>query len=60
MGKTAHGQNAHFSAHGHTRNSRLLTDDLEAMLTDLASRVLLYTDLEAMLTDLESRESRRF
>ena len=61
MGKTAHGQNAHFSAHGHTRNSaRLLTDDLEAMLTDLASRVLLCTDLEAMLTDLESRESRRF
>ena len=44
MGKTAHGQNAHahFSAHGHTRNSaRLLTDDLEAMLTDLASRVSL-------------------
>ena len=61
MGKTAHGQNAHFSAYGHTRNSaRLLTDDLEAMLTDLANRVLLYTDLEAMLTDLESRESRRF
>ena len=70
MGKTAHGQNAqfsvygqnaHFSAHGHTRTlARLLTDNLEAMLTDLASRVLLYTDLEAMLTDLESRESRRF
>ena len=68
MGKTAHGQNAqfgaygqnaHFSAHAHTRNSaRLLTDDLEAMLTDLASRVLLYTNLEATFTDLESRESR--
>ena len=61
MGKTAHGQNAQFSAYAHTRNSaRLLTDNLEAMLTDLASRVLLYTDLEAMLTDLENRESRRF
>ena len=70
MGKTAHGQNvqfgaygqnAHFSAHAHTRNSaRLLTDDLEAMLTDMASLVLLYVDLEAMLTDLESRELRRF
>ena len=63
MGKTAYGQNGFWAKRllGKTRNSaRLLTDDLEAMLTDLASRVLSYTDLEAMLTDLESSESRRF